>query len=211
MKITFKPNKLGIIVILGVLITPIIIIAYRKRKKLKQFTMDTINYIKEKTWDIVTDSRINSLHPLIREKANEFIIRAEKELGIKLRVTSALRTWAEQEALYNRISDHIDNDNDGQIDEADEQVTHAKAGQSYHNYGLAFDVVEIKDGKALWSNPNWEKIGQFGEKLGFTWGGRWVGKKNDKPHFQMTFGKNYMELAELYKSGNRNGEYVNLT
>ncbi|MEW7289628.1 M15 family metallopeptidase [Aquimarina sp. 2304DJ70-9] len=161
--------------------------------------MDTIHFIKEKTWDIISDRRINTLHPLIRSKAKEFIIRAEKELGIKLRVTSALRTWQEQTRLYNQGRSVPGS-----------KVTNAKAGESYHNYGLAFDVVEIKNGKAIWNNPNWEKIGVLGKSLGFEWGGDWVSLV-DKPHFQMRFRKHHTELAQLYHSGQRNGVYILLT
>lgn len=196
MKLTFKPNKLGIAVIIIVL-TIALAVGYKKRKKVKEIAMNTINYIKEKTWDIHTNRRIDTLHPSIIGKVKEFIIRAEKELGIKLRVTAALRTWKEQSDLYAKGRTAP-----GKV------VTWAKAGQSYHNYGLAIDVVEIKDGQALWNNPNWEKIAQLGESLGFEWGGRW--KNKDKPHFQMTFGKHHSELASLYKSGQREGEYVNL-
>ncbi len=157
--------------------------------------MNTINYLKMKTWDIYTDRRINTLHPKIRAKTKEFIIRVEKELGIKLRITSGLRTWEEQTKLYNK----------GRTSPG-KRVTNAKAGQSYHNYGLAFDVVEIKNGKAIWNNPNWQRIAAIGKSLGFEWGGDW--KFTDKPHFQMNFGKNHTELAKLYRSGVRDGEYV---
>ncbi len=34
---------------------------------------------------------------------------------------------------------------------------HARAGQSYHNYGLAIDVVEISNGAAIW-NTNWSGL-----------------------------------------------------
>lgn len=197
MKFKFKPNKLGYTLIV-IMIVIGGIVAFRKRKQIKEIAMNTINFIKEKTWDIVSDRRINTLHPLIRAKAKEFIIRAEKELGIKLRVTSALRTWDEQIKLYAK----------GRTN-AGKKVTNAKAGQSLHNYGLALDVVEIKNGKALWSNPNWEKIGALGKEIGFAWGGDWKRFK-DKPHFEMTFGKHHTELAQLYTTGNRNGEYVNL-
>lgn len=204
MKLSFKPNKLGVAVIIIVLIIALGA-AYKKRKKVKELAMDTINYIKEKTWDIHTNRRIDTLHPAIISKVKEFIIRAEKELGIKLRVTAALRTWVEQSSLYNK-----GRNSDGEIINIKSVVTWAKSGESYHNYGLAIDVVEIKNGKALWKNPNWEKIGKLGESIGFTWGGRWTGKKNDRPHFQMNFGKHYTHLAQLYKSGKRSGEYVNL-
>lgn len=207
-KIKFKPNKLGYTVI-AIMLVIIGIAVFRKRTAIKNLAMDSINYIKEKTWDMVSDRRINTLHPLIRSKAKEFIIRAEKELGIKLRVTSALRTWKKQTALFNQPFDGKDNDKDGKIDEPNEKVTNAKAGQSLHNYGLALDVVEIKNGKALWKNPNWNKIGALGKDVGFAWGGDWK-SFNDKPHFEMRFGKSLAQLQALYKSGNRKGEFVNL-
>ncbi|WP_206604260.1 M15 family metallopeptidase [Aquimarina sediminis] len=159
--------------------------------------MSTINYLKEKTWDIISDRRINTLHPNIRAKAKEFIVRAEKELGIKLRVTSGLRTWEEQTRLYNKGRSA-----------PGKRVTNAKAGQSYHNYGLAFDVVEIKNGRAIWKNPNWNKIARLGKSLGFEWGGDW--RNVDKPHFQMRFGIHHTTLAELYQSGQKDGAYVKL-
>jgi len=176
----------------------ITVIAYRKRKQLKRLAMDTINFILEQTWDIVSDRRIGTLHPLIQAQAKELIIRAERELGIKLRVTSALRTWNEQDGLYAQGRTKT-----GKI------ITNAKGGQSLHNFGLAIDVVEIKDGKALWSNPNWNKIATLGKSIGFAWGGDFKSIK-DKPHFEMHFGRSLAQLQTLYVSGDRQGEYVNL-
>ena len=197
MKISFKPNKLGYAFI-GTMLLIAGIILYRKRKTLKRLIMKSINYIKEKTWDIVSDRRISTLHPLVIGKAKEFIIRAEKELGIKLRVVSALRTWVEQTALYAK----------GRTLPG-KKVTNAKAGSSYHNFGLAIDVVEIKNGRALWKNPNWKKIAELGKSIGFEWGGDWRSFK-DKPHFQLTFGKKLAQLRDLYRSGKRAGDYVDL-
>lgn len=208
MKFSFKPNKLGYaVIVIIVLITAIVL--FKKKNTVSQLITKGINYLKEKSWDIVSDQRISTLHPLVIGKAKEFIIRAEKELGIKLRVVSALRSWAEQTALFNQPFDGKDNDHDGKIDEADEKVTNAKAGSSYHNFGLALDVVEIKNGKALWTNPNWSKIAALGKSIGFEWGGDWKSFK-DKPHFQYTFGKTLAQLRDLYQSGHRTGDYVNL-
>jgi len=208
MKFSFKPNKLGYaVIVIIVLITAIVL--FKKKNTVSQLVTKGINYLKEKSWDIVSDQRISTLHPLVIGKAKEFIIRAEKELGIKLRVVSALRSWAQQTALFNQPFDGKDNDRDGKIDEADEKVTNAKAGSSYHNFGLALDVVEIKNGKALWTNPNWSKIAALGKSIGFEWGGDWKSFK-DKPHFQYTFGKTLAQLRDLYQSGHRTGDYVNL-
>ena len=143
MKVVFRPNKKGWIVI-GI---TTLFLLFLKRQKIKSLAMETINYLKEKTWDWRTDGRIEKLHPSIRSKVKEFIIKAEQELGINLRVSSGFRSHSEQNKLY--ASGRTES---GKI------VTHAKAGESYHNYGLAFDVVEIKNGKAIWNNPNWIEI-----------------------------------------------------
>ena len=202
MNVKFTPNKKAIL-ILTIIILIVVIVLATNQEKTKELTMKAVNYIKEKTWDIVTDRRINTLHPLVREKAKIFILKAEKELGIKLRVVQALRSWQEQADLYNK----------GRTEESkakkEKIVTNAKAGDSYHNYGLAIDVVEIKDGKALWTNPNWSKIARLGKSLGFEWGGDWKSFK-DKPHFQFTFGRKIADLKKLYQSGQKDGEYVRL-
>jgi len=64
-------------------------------------------------------------------------------------------------------------------------VTKAPALLSFHNYGLAFDVVP----KAYMNHPTWNpegalwpKLGAIGESLGLSWGGRW--STPDKPHFE---------------------------
>jgi hypothetical protein len=119
-------------------------------------------------------------------------------LGIQLRVTSALRTFEEQTTLYAQGRSTL-----GKI------VTNAKAGKSLHNYGLAIDVVEIKNGQALWKNNNWDAIAELGKSIGFDWGGDWRSFK-DKPHFEMMFGKELDELLSLYLKWDRDGEYVRI-
>ncbi len=198
MILKYTPNRTAKIT-LSLVFVIIVVIAYKKRKALISSAMRSINFVKEKTWDIITDRRIDTLHPLVRAKAKEFILRAEKELSIKLRVTSALRTWEEQTRLYNKGRSAPGN-----------KITNAKAGESYHNYGLAFDVVEIKNGKAIWNNPNWKKIGELGKSLGFEWGGDWV-RLVDKPHFQMRFGRHYTDLVKLHRSGQQKNLYVKLS
>ena len=158
--------------------------------------------VKSVVWDAITAFRISNLHPLIREDAKNFIAAADKKLGKKLRITSGLRTYEEQNELYNQ----------GRTKEGKKRggvVTNARGGQSLHNFGLAFDVVEIKDGKALWRNPDWAKIGRLGKQYGFAWGGDWISFK-DKPHFQRTYGKRVKQLHAMYVRGEKKGNYVTL-
>lgn len=140
------------------------------------------------TWDEVSNRRIETLHYRVKESAYTLVNLARGE-DILLRVTSARRTFAEQANLYARGRTVP-----GKI------VTNAKPGQSYHNYGLALDVVEMRDGKTpIWVNPNWARIGEIGKALGFEWGGDW--NHPDKPHFEMAFGQPWRELQKRADRG----------
>ncbi len=150
------------------------------------------------TWDAVSDARIQSLHPDLRAQAAAFVNAVEAELGVQVRVTSGLRTFAEQDALYNQ-----GRTTPGNI------VTNARAGRSYHNYGLALDVVPMLNGQPQWNSPHWDAIGAIGKRMGFEWGGDFRSLV-DKPHFQMTQGMSTRELLDLYNSGQRDGPYVRL-
>lgn len=155
-----------------------------------------LQYAKMQVWDLITEQRIKMLHPLVRTPARAFINKAA-ELGIKLRITAALRTFAQQNDLYAQ-----GRTTPGKI------VTNAEAGESYHNYGLAIDVVPIVNGKADW-NTDWYRIAAIGKSFGFSWGGDWVSFK-DKPHFQMTFGNTIADLQYKTNNGVVDGDYVNL-
>lgn len=176
--------------LIGLLSVGLGVAVISKRKKI-------VEYAKEKVWDVISESRINTLHPKVREKARQFINKAEKQ-GIKLRITSAYRTWAEQTELYAQ-----GRTKPGSI------VTNAKAGESSHNFGTAIDVVPIVNGNADW-NTDWNKIAVIGKSLGFAWGGDWVSFK-DKPHFEMNFGNTLAQLRIKYNSGQLSDGYVQLT
>jgi len=82
-------------------------------------------------------------------------------------------------------------------------VTKARGGQSYHNFGLAFDIVILDSiGKATWdtTHPGWKVSADIGKSLGLEWGGDWTGFK-DIPHFQYTGGVSLATCRELFPSG----------
>jgi len=139
------------------------------------------------TWDTrYTDQRIMTLNPKVQPSAFAFINEVEAKLGFRLRVTQALRTIADQNALYAQGRTAPGN-----------RVTKARGGQSYHNYGLALDVVEIElNGNVNWRKgdmPFWNSVAAIGISHGFDWGGNF---KNgaDLPHFEMTFGFTHQQL-----------------
>lgn len=150
------------------------------------------------TGDAATDRRIAGLHPEVRATAAAFVNRVEQELGIQLRVTQGYRSIAEQNALYAQ----------GRTAPGD-IVTNARGGSSYHNYGLAFDVVEVRpDGSANW-DTDWAAIGRIGESMGLEWGGNWT-RLVDRPHFQMDFGLSTTQLRQRLNSGDTSNGFVNV-
>lgn len=116
---------------------------------------------------------LNDLLPPARKRARA-LVAAAREAGIELLITSTLRTFEEQAELYSRGRRGIP---------GEKWVTKAKPGQSWHNYGLAFDVVPLVNGKAIWNSPHWARIGELGEMCGLAWGGRWR-RFRDLPHFE---------------------------
>ncbi len=116
---------------------------------------------------------IDRLDPSIRSMAEEVLIRAHAQ-GIDLVITQGLRTNEEQARLYAQGRTAP-----GPI------VTNAPPGSSWHNFGLAFDVAVLKDGKATWPNDVglWNQIGAIGKAAGLGWGGDFTSIK-DRPHFE---------------------------
>lgn len=79
-------------------------------------------------------------------------------------------------------------------------VTYARGGQSPHNFfpSFAFDIAFLDKNnpkKLDWSEKGFIRVNQIVKNSHYadivTWGGEWVGNKNDKPHFQL---KNWKEL-----------------
>ena len=136
------------------------------------------------TWDPVTNQRIGQLDARLQVPAIDFINAAQTRLGVNLRVTQSLRTNAQQNILYAQ-----GRTTPGNI------VTNARGGESYHNYGLAFDLVVMRNGQPVWDRLP-DNIGALGASFGFEWGGDWR-TFQDYPHFQMTFGQDIMQLQGL--------------
>lgn len=160
--------------------------------------------------DAITLKRIDLLHPLLRGEAKlmyEEMCNALQGRAIP-RFAYTLRTFKEQNELYQ-----IGRTKPGKI------VTNAKGGQSFHNYGLAFDLVLIIDGKeASWDIvkdfdgdkvSDWMECVSIAKKYGYEWGGDWA-KFKDYPHFQKTFGKSIAELLVCEKFMQDNIQYPRL-
>ncbi len=134
---------------------------------------------------MINSRSLNDLLPPVKSRA-EKMIEGCKAVGIDLLVTSTYRDNASQEALYAQ-----GRTKPGKI------VTNARAGQSFHNYRCAFDVVPLRHGKPVWDakDPVWQIIGQIGKQCGLEWAGDWKRFK-EFPHFQYTGGLTLAKLRE---------------
>ena len=136
---------------------------------------------------MINSRDLKDLDPYVAGLAKKFITACKKQ-GIDLLVTSTYRDNESQNALYAQGRTKA-----GRI------VTNAKAGQSFHNYRLAFDVVPIVNGKPQWNDfRTFQKIGAIGKSIGLDWAGDWKTFK-ELAHFQWTGG---LSLAQL-KAGKR--------
>lgn len=153
--------------------------------------------------DKITLSRIDQLHPKIREEIRSIYLN---EVVPSLKVASCrfaytLRTFQEQEELYALGRTRLFDATGRRLG----IVTNAKGGESMHNYGLAFDIVLLVNNGASWDISkdfdgdglsDWTEIVQIFKRHEYTWGGDW--KFKDAPHFEKTFGKTAKELQNLY-------------
>jgi peptidoglycan L-alanyl-D-glutamate endopeptidase CwlK len=134
---------------------------------------------------MINSRSLDDLLPLVRQRVEAFI-KAAQASGIDLLVTSTYRDNESQNALYAQGRTTV-----GKI------VTNAKAGQSFHNYRCAVDVVPIVAGKPRWDVKDdvWQTIGKLGKAQGLEWAGDWKRFK-EYPHFQYTSGFTLAELKE---------------
>lgn len=135
--------------------------------------------------DRASELRIDELHPSIQPFARE-LVRTAAASGIELAVTDGYRSNEQQAELYAQ-----GRTKPGLI------VTHAKPGQSWHNYGLAFDVAVMSDGRWTWPNDMalWERIGALGKSVGLEWGGDFPEGQVDRPHFEHRGGLTIAQAA----------------
>ena len=133
---------------------------------------------------MINSRSLDDLLPPVRQRVEKFIALC-RAVGIDLLVTSTYRDNESQNALYAQGRTAP-----GRI------VTNAKAGQSWHNYRCAVDVVPLTNGKPNWNvkDPVWQTVGQLGKQAGLEWAGDWKRFK-EYPHFQYAGGLTMAQLA----------------
>lgn len=127
--------------------------------------------------------KFDGLHPKIISATQALLTEAHNQ-GLNVCMFCGYRPPEEQDKLF-ALGRTVKNP-DGISDEKPmgRIVTKARAFQSWHQFGLAVDIVfKNNNGDWTWNSNQWNKLGEIGKNFGFTWGGDWTFK--DFPHFQM--------------------------
>jgi len=153
--------------------------------------------------DQITLDRIELLRVSLKQEAKDIYRDICKALNGRAicRFAHTYRSNKEQDLLYAKRP----------------KVTNARGGESYHNYGLAIDIVLLKDKNgdgtfesASWETnvdfdgdgvADWQEIVKIFKSYGWEWGGDW--KFTDMPHFQKTYGLSIKQLQ--FKTKNLGG------
>lgn len=126
---------------------------------------------------------LNDLTPETKRRAEDFVSSCKKA-GIDILIYCTLRSKEEQDELYAQ-----GRTKPGKI------VTNARGGDSFHQYGVAFDFVPMVGGKPAWNdNSLYAKCGGIAEAVGLEWSGRWSGKLKETAHCQYTEGKSIAQF-----------------
>jgi len=167
--------------------------------------------------DKITIERIKTLHPKIRKEVSDMYNYVNEKLlgkGVRLRFAYTYRTPEEQDKLFKQKP----------------KVTNAKAWQSVHQYGLAFDIVLLLDKnndgvfeEASWDiradwdkddTPDWSEVRDYFKSKEWSYGGDWTGNLKDYPHFEKKFQLSVSQMKQKIDSGNyvieNNIKYINL-
>lgn len=125
------------------------------------------------------------LYHEFEKSLNKFLALA-KLSGLNVGVHCGYRSFKEQDVLFNKRING-------------KRVTKAPGGLSWHNYGVAADVVFLENGKWSWAEKHdWKKLGDLGKSCGLEWGGDWKSFP-DRPHFQLTKGFSIREALNIFK------------
>lgn len=132
-----------------------------------------------------------NLMPEFSERLRDFVMEANYQ-GIACDVFCGYRSPQEQDKLYAQGRGVP-----GTI------ITDAPGGKSWHNWGVAADVVPLdQNGQWTWDVPDtvWKALADIADAQGLEWGGAWSGNAaalGDTDHFQLTAGLKIGEAMAL--------------
>lgn len=129
------------------------------------------------------------LHPALSLRIEAVLKQARAE-GLNVFLFEGHRSIQKQNRLFN----------------SGRGVTRARGGSSFHNYGLAADIVFYdQQGKPSWSpRHNWKRLGEIGKAMGLGWGGDFRRIK-DMAHFEYHPDLAISDVIKIYKKDGLKG------
>lgn len=143
---------------------------------------------------------LEALHPVVAAKAKQFLIEANeylKQYNITCKIISTLRTWDEQNAIYAK-------GRNAKGVKIGTTFTNAKAGDSIHNWGCAFDIGLFENG--AYNTVKTQKyyidplLVKCGKNQGLQWGGDWASIK-DNQHYSFLGNNTDASFLKRAKAG----------
>lgn len=137
-------------------------------------------------FDERTERIISTLLPEAQKAARQWLklVRTEADVrGYEVKIICGTRTYAEQDFLYKQCP----------------KVTNARGGQSWHNFGLAWDFGIFQEGKYFGDHSLYAFLGEFYRQIdGLEWGGSWPCLR-DTPHLQWSKGRRISEVRQRFE------------
>jgi peptidoglycan L-alanyl-D-glutamate endopeptidase CwlK len=128
----------------------------------------------------IINRNFDDLAPFFAQKLRTALLQCQAEV-YQVELFEGYRSETRQNQLYAQ----------GRT-EPGKIITHAKAGQSWHQYGLAGDIVGKTNGKWDWS-IDYDRIEQIMISHGFN------SLKFERPHFQITGGLSIQKAQKIAK------------
>lgn len=143
-------------------------------------------------------SGTNLLYPPFYERLKRGLELANRA-GIPLRIFESHRSFERQNWLYAQGRTRAGN-----------RITNARGGLSFHQYGVAADLVLFIEGRWTWERRHeylYRKAGHFFEAQGLVWLGRSSG---DLVHYQLDTRRPAHELSQIYQKSGFEGVWLYL-
>lgn len=124
---------------------------------------------------------ITDLHPILQTKCREVLLKAKLQ-NIDVRITHTFRRPEEQDAIYAQgrtVPGKIVTSLTGAKSKHCRKQNGQPAAEAF-DFGIFINGKYITDG----NHPSYKIVGEIGEALGLTWGGRWK-KPFDPGHLEL--------------------------
>ena len=148
--------------------------------------------LSEGAFDARSEGNIRSLQ-LVAQSLARRSLKALRAAGLDARIISGTRDYEEQNALFRQ----------GRFGNPGKKVTNARGGQSWHNFGLAWDIGLFEGGKYVTLDTKYRQAAAHGKVAGLEWGGDWK-TFPDVPHYPVGVeGRTIGSARATFEAGGR--------